>query len=143
LGFELHLLYPPGVTQDIINLSVSDTRLTVSQDIQVEVTPLSGILPDGCRYRSDRLHPNSPNPFANTTVIRYELAEPGQVSIVVYDTGGRLVRLLAAMPWQGAGHHATHWDGRDESGKAVVPGVYYYSMESRNQTVTRKMVLLR
>jgi hypothetical protein len=143
VGFELHLLYPPGVTHDVISLSVSDTRFTVSQDIQVEVMPGAGVPLDGHSDYSNRLYPNSPNPFAITTAIRYDLAELGQVSIIVYDVAGRLVRVLADMPRQGAGHHATHWDGCDQFGNPVVSGIYFYSMESRGFTVTRKMVLAR
>jgi len=48
--FELHLLYPPGVTYDVINLSVSDTTFMVSQDIQVEIIPETDILLDGYCY---------------------------------------------------------------------------------------------
>jgi hypothetical protein len=140
---ELHLLYPPGVIHDVINLSVSDTRFAASRDIQVEVTPGAAVPLDGyCDY-SDRLYPNSPNPFAVTTAIRYDLAEPGQVSIVVYDVAGGLVRVLADMPRQGAGRHATRWDGLDRFGKPVVSGVYFCRLESRGVTAIRKMVLAR
>ncbi len=40
------------------------------------------------------LEQNVPNPFNPATVIRYAVARPGQVELVVYDVTGRPVRVL-------------------------------------------------
>lgn len=76
-----------------------------------------------------------PNPFSASTTIRYQLAgnrqlETGNwqlVNLSVYDVRGRLVRSLVDEA-QGAGYHSVVWDGRDQSGRAVGPGVYFYRL---------------
>jgi hypothetical protein len=40
-GFELTMLYPEGVLSDDINVTVSDNKFTVFQQIHVEVTPVN------------------------------------------------------------------------------------------------------
>jgi hypothetical protein len=84
----------------------------------------------------------SPNPFNPATTIAFELAAPGDVSITVYDVGGRVVRRLVDghMP---AGLHDVTWNGRDGGGAPMASGVYFYRMIAGDILDTRKMVLLR
>jgi len=88
------------------------------------------------------LEQNVPNPFNPVTVIRFAVAEPGTVRLVVYDVGGRPVRVLVEGVRQASWHEAT-WDGRDDSGQAVASGVYVYQLERPGYTESKKMVLLR
>ena len=60
---------------------------------------------------------NYPNPFNPSTRIRYSLASPANVSLVVYDMTGQQVRQLATGNWQLAGDHEVVWDGRNNAGK--------------------------
>ncbi|MBN2200563.1 endo-1,4-beta-xylanase [bacterium] len=74
-----------------------------------------------------KLHPNSPNPFNPSTRIAFELTEPAQVRIEVFDLKGRTV----AVPVNGrtaAGFHEAAWDARDRSGRGLPGGVYVYRM---------------
>lgn len=101
---------------------------------------VSGALPDPPDAFS--LHPNVPNPFNPSTVIRYELARSGNVTLRVYDVRGALVREL----WSGhrdTGRYETHWDGRNDSGRLVGSGVYFYRLEAEGYLATRKMLLLK
>jgi flagellar hook assembly protein FlgD len=43
---------------------------------------------------------------------------------------------------QAAGAHTLSWDGRDQRGKSVASGVYFYRLEGSAET-PRKMVLLK
>ena len=88
------------------------------------------------------LEQNFPNPFNPTTVIRFAVAEPGRVKLVVYDVTGRPVRLLLNDTRE-AGRHETSWDGNDDNGLAAASGVYLYSLETPGYSDNRKMVLLR
>ena len=38
---------------------------------------------------------------------------------------------------------AAHWDGRNEAGEKVTSGIYFYNIKAGNQTVTRKMVMVK
>ena len=65
------------------------------------------------------------------------------VSVMVYDYQGRLVRALVRDLDQSEGEHVVRWDGRDESGRNVPAGVYFYKVVTLEHTVSRKMVLTR
>ena len=86
---------------------------------------------------------NYPNPFSPATLIHYVLPARSPVSVMVYDYQGRLVRALVRDLDQSEGEHVVRWDGRDESGRNVPAGVYFYKVVTLAHTVSRKMVLTR
>ncbi len=94
------------------------------------------------------LHPAHPNPFNPATTIQYDLPEPSQVQLVVYDLAGRTVTTLVSGVVN-AGYGAALWQGRDGSGRPVPTGVYIYRIiatgldSGERFTQTRKMVLLK
>jgi parallel beta-helix repeat protein len=95
-----------------------------------------------------QLFQNYPNPFNSSTVIWYYLPDvgyqPAEVEITVYNLLGKVVRTLVKTR-QYPGQHKVLWDGKDDSGKEVASGIYFYRMKvSGLQLVKpRKMVLLR
>ncbi|MDP2806574.1 MAG: FlgD immunoglobulin-like domain containing protein, partial [bacterium] len=88
------------------------------------------------------LQQNAPNPFKQVTTIDYQLAQPGQVNLKVYNIAGQLVKTLVSGQ-VGAGQHSIKWDGRDNTGNKVSSGIYIYRLQAENKDVTRKLVLLR
>jgi len=88
------------------------------------------------------LYPSIPNPARGSCFIRYALPEPSQVTLRIYDVSGRLVRELEK-GMRSAGANSVRWDGRDESGRPVAGGVYFYRLEAGGFTRTRSVVLLR
>jgi hypothetical protein len=107
-------------------------------DLQPDTLPT----PVGGPTYQNRLEANIPNPFNPSTTIRYEVAESGPASIRVYDVSGKLVRTLVNRSHD-VGPYETRWDGRDDSGRRVASGVYFYRLESGRFTQTRRMVLLK
>jgi hypothetical protein len=91
---------------------------------------------------SAHLLPNHPNPFNPSTTIRFELSARGDATLRVYDVSGRTVRTLfdgvAA-----AGVTSLTWNGRDDAGRGVASGVYFYRLETAAGALARKMVLLK
>ncbi len=88
------------------------------------------------------LNQNAPNPFNPGTAIGYELTQPGQVSLRIYDLLGREV----AVPVDGmkdTGHHEAYWNGRDSTGNPAASGVYLYRLETGGSSETRRMMLVR
>lgn len=89
------------------------------------------------------VHQNLPNPFNPTTVIRYDVPAPGGlVSLRVFDVAGRLVRTLVDEN-VAPGERSVVWDGRDQHGRALASGVYFYRFEHAGTVQTRKMVLMK
>lgn len=88
------------------------------------------------------LHQAAPNPFHGSTAIRYDLPADGRARLRIYDAAGRLVRTLEDGQ-RTAGYRTVLWNGRNASGEAVSSGVYFYTLETDNDVIQRKMVLLR
>lgn len=88
------------------------------------------------------LYQNYPNPFNPGTVIRFDLGEPGRVSLTVYNILGQKVRTLIDRP-MAAGSQEARWDGLDNSGRPAASGIYLYRLVTANYDETRKMILLR
>jgi hypothetical protein len=103
---------------------------------------VTGIDDDGVPTRAALYH-NTPNPFNPTTTIRYDVPVGGaNVDLAIYDVAGRLVKRLAA-GFQPPGAKTAVWDGHNDSGQPVASGVYFYRLSAGNQTLTRKMTLLK
>lgn len=83
------------------------------------------------------LNGNYPNPFNPTTTIDFDLAEPGQVSLSVFDMAGHQVATLVDGNLS-AGSHSVNFDGSNLSS-----GIYFYMIQAGNFTDTRKMVLVK
>ncbi|MBD3286693.1 S8 family serine peptidase [candidate division WOR-3 bacterium] len=85
---------------------------------------------------------NTPNPFTANTSIRYTLPHDNFVTLSIYDVSGQRVKTLVNDIKQ-AGEYNVQWDSRDEAGKEVPTGVYYYRLESVGYSDTKKMILIR
>jgi len=88
------------------------------------------------------LLPNFPNPFNPSTTIQYTLAKEAPVALTVFNVHGREVRTLTCGTEQ-AGPHEAVWDGRDNHGRDVGSGLYFYLLRAGDFQDTRKMVLLK
>lgn len=94
-----------------------------------------------------KLGQNYPNPFNKFTEISFQLPVNGPGNLSVYNVAGQLVKTLTppSCPsprgegWVGS----VTWDGRDENGRAVTNGVYIYKLTSGEQSVSKKMIVLR
>jgi hypothetical protein len=89
------------------------------------------------------LHQNFPNPFNPGTAISFDLPARERVSLGIFDVSGRLVRRPLHDEEREPGSHTVSWDGRNDAGKAVSSGIYYYRLTAGKASITRKMVLLR
>ncbi len=90
----------------------------------------------------DRLEQNYPNPFNGTTTIAYTLATKSEVDIRIYDTAGRLIRIVEQKTRE-PGRYETVWRGNDNAGRAVASGIYFCRITTGSFNQTRKIVYLR
>ncbi|MBM3324355.1 MAG: T9SS type A sorting domain-containing protein, partial [Calditrichaeota bacterium] len=83
------------------------------------------------------LHPNWPNPFNPTTMIRYDVPTAGKVSLTIFNLlGQEVTRLVDGTQLPGA--YTLSWDSGD-----LPSGVYLCRMEAAGFVQTRKMLLVR
>lgn len=85
---------------------------------------------------------NYPNPTSGQTAIEFRVAEPGPVTIEVFDITGRRVATLLDRQ-MAPGTYKVSWDGRSASGQRLASGVYLYRMKARDFTATRRMTLVK
>ena len=85
---------------------------------------------------------NYPNPFAAQTEFEYTLETRATVHIAVYDARGRRVASLVNETQDG-GRHVASWNGKDEAGRAVPSGVYFYRLEGAGAVPARRLLLIR
>ena len=89
------------------------------------------------------LHQNYPNPFNSSTIISYELPKDGSdVSVLIYNLRGNLIKNLVENEIQNAGDYQIIWNGTDDLGSRVSSGVYYYQVHVGENKISRKMVLV-
>ena len=105
--------------------------------------------------RGFALKQNYPNPFNQTTKIEFTLAKSGFVSLNIYDILGRKARTLVSEHLS-SGYKSVLWDGKNDSGKDVASGIYFYRIEVGDSSLrqaqggeqgrtaeTKKLVLLK
>ena len=112
------------------------------QGIEILENLLASLIPE-----ETALLANYPNPFNPETWIPYQLATPAEVTLIIYDMNGQLVRRLA-VGHQAAGMYrnrsrAVYWDGRNQLGESVASGLYFYTLTAGEFTATRRMLILK
>lgn len=83
------------------------------------------------------LYQNYPNPFNPSTTIRFYLAEPGMVSLTVYDLLGRRVTTLLDDRLEN-GSQTIEFDA-----SALSSGVYIYRLQTQAGVRVRKLTLIK
>ncbi len=85
---------------------------------------------------------NYPNPFNPTTKFKFSLPKESDVTIVVYDIMGRVVKVLAKEKLN-AGKYEVDWNGTNSVNNQVASGVYFYKIVAGSYTDVKKMIMLK
>jgi DNA-binding beta-propeller fold protein YncE len=89
------------------------------------------------------LYPSSPNPFRQSTRIQFDLVDSAPVLLQVFDFRGRLVNTLMENGGAQPGQFSVTWSGRNASGQAMTPGMYFFRLRVGSQVSSQKVVLLQ
>jgi hypothetical protein len=101
---------------------IMDVELNISSD-----SPSAGYV----------LFQNTPNPFSNTTEIKFELPKNDFITLNIYDVQGKVIRTIQGQYKKGLNTISI------SSEMIGSTGVHYYKLESGSFTATRKMVVLK
>ena len=96
------------------------------------------------------VYQNYPNPFNPATKIKFQIANPGFVTLKVYDILGRDVATLVNER-KSAGIYEVEFNaaktqqpaGKQGSYKSLTSGIYFYRLTAGNYSTTKKMILLK
>jgi len=83
-----------------------------------------------------------PNPSAGEVRLEVDLPRAAAIEVAVYDVRGRRIRRLEH-GLVSAGRHGLIWNGLDESGHPVAPGLYLARMHGPDFDASRRVIRLR
>jgi parallel beta-helix repeat protein len=92
--------------------------------------------------RAELVIGNHPNPFNPRTTIFFELPQAGPATLRIYTLAGHLV---GEKSWNSLpqGRSEFQWNGLDLGGRALSSGVYLYRVDTVDQSLSRRMSLIR
>ena len=130
----LRIRWPSGIVQDSLSIPANQTIRIRERNTRLAV--------DAPAAAAVRLWAPSPNPFAASLAIAWELPRAMTVGLDVIDLQGRAVRTLASRSPTAAGRHEVSWDGRDDAGLALAAGVYFVRLTTPLGAHTRRVAHL-
>jgi hypothetical protein len=84
-----------------------------------------------------------PNPSLGRTRIGFDLPAEASVLLGVYDAAGRRIATVGRGTWAAGGGEMV-WNGRDDSGQPVAPGVYFVrARTSDGESASTRIVIAR
>jgi len=115
----------------IMELQISDSYGNVIPNRPEPITP--------ARFE---LYGAFPNPFNSSTVIKFSLPEPSNVSLSIFNLSGQLVRTINLENYP-AGESQVIWDGANQEKQPVASGVYFYRLKAGIFESTKRMTLMK
>jgi len=138
-GFTDSLLFKPNIFIEdegsyncvVTNLYGSDTSETSEVSVITSTT-------DGMVYNF-KLSDNFPNPFDNSTIIKFEIPQADRVVLTIKDVLGITIVELVNKQLDAGQHEFTFKPADNGLGS----GVYYYSLSTSKYLETKKMVIVK
>jgi hypothetical protein len=132
-GFDLPNVFGDGAANSATNVG----RLAYADDATAflalcarrgPVVAVGDLPQDGSLTTT--LQAAAPNPFRGRTTVHFSLASPTEAQLAIHNVAGRTIRTLAPRQSFAAGPHALVWDGTDDRGHRVQPGVYFLRIKT-------------
>jgi len=112
--------------------------------LNIESMEFSGELSmsDIQKLTSFSLNQNYPNPFNPVTMIHFEINEPGETRVDIFNLKGQLVNTLINKHLN-VGEHQIKWDGKTIDGSLLGSGLYIYRVSINDKQMSRQMIMLK
>jgi hypothetical protein len=95
------------------------------------------------KVQTFQLKNNYPNPFNPTTSIHFTILKATTVNLTIYNVLGQEVVQLISKKQYNVGNYKIEWNGANSHSQAVASGVYFYRLETKGASQTKKMLLIR
>jgi hypothetical protein len=140
VNFSVPVPSPSTAYVNTLRLTVSNATGAMVQTCAVNVTVSGNLSATPAAYVFG-LRPAVPNPTSGATRIDFTLARADHVRLAIYSLSGQRIRTLldGAFP---AGPGSVSWDARDDHGRAVHAGAYFYRLDSGTHSATQRLILL-
>jgi len=133
-----------GIKDVAVNMDLKVLTSKVDHLSDIAIVPrtiITGVAEDN-NPAGFSLDQNFPNPFNMSTTIRFSLPRAGFAELVVYNVMGQKVRSLIS-EFMTPGSHSIVWDGCDDQDNPVTTGVYFSRLQTRNSSVSSRMMLVK
>jgi len=134
-----HVVVRPERDVQLSDVLLLSSRYTTAEAYEAgSLEPTAIVLRVGDEHTSERtvVYQNMPNPFRESTVIGFELAKAGPVTVIFSDISGKQLRTVEQD--LGAGYHQIAVSRQE----LPATGVIYYTLRTGDFIETRKMLLL-
>jgi len=88
------------------------------------------------------LYSPRPNPFNNRTAIKFQIPVKSKVNIKIYNSTGRLVKILVD-DLKNPGVYNLNWDGKDDLDRIQSKGIYFVRLKTNDYNETKKIIMVR
>ena len=92
--------------------------------------------------KESNLYNNYPNPFNPSTVIKFDVAKAGKVTLQIYSVTGKLVAQLVNKK-ANPGSYSVTWNGTNTHGVKMASGIYFYKLQTIDYQKISKAILLK
>lgn len=82
-----------------------------------------------------------PNPFTHSTDIQFALKQAAITSVDVYNSQGTVVSTVLSSGRLLKGNNSIRWDGKNNEGRKVPGGLYYYRIMAGSNIISGKVLL--
>ena len=103
------------------------------------ITDAGEVIPEIAKFN---LHQNFPNPFNPTTTIAFSIPNMAKIDLNIYNVKGQKVKTLISSETMDQGEQQVSWNGKDDEGKQVSTGIYFYKLRADNEDISIKKCLL-
>ncbi len=123
---------------------LAQTAVTLDQNTVVQSNSITAITDSELPIQENDLvlEKNYPNPFNPSTSISFYLNDKAAVKLSVYNTKGQLIKTLVNESLN-SGQHSIVWNGTDLNNMAVASGIYFYNLQSKDFSSSKKMILIK
>jgi hypothetical protein len=152
MSFSFSELYPLNCTDqclfDDYRINGENAQLVVNlfnwAGCPINPAPIGVDDPAGAPRFANELYQAQPNPANPSAMIRYTIAQKGQVQLRIFDVSGRLVRTLVDKVQEPAETaYEAVWDGTNDQGQKVGSGVFFYQIDAPSFSSSKKLVILK
>jgi hypothetical protein len=139
-AFEINFLGTTDVDEGVDTFNLSPNTFHLYQNYPNPFNPTTRI-----QFRVQSLEFREPNHTTQEEVVggsRFMVHSPVHTTLTIYNILGQKVRTLVDEPKE-AGRYEAIWYGKDEDGKEVASGIYFYQLKIADYCEIKKMILVK
>ncbi len=127
----------------VINLKDNSVdKFSITQIKNIKFENITGIEEFSSFIKELNLKGNHPNPASESTTIEFEISEPGEVTIEIYNYSGEHINSLKCNNCI-SGKNYLIWDCRNKANILVESGSYFYEVRFKNEIYLKKLLIIK